>query len=59
MSVVKDTTKLKPYIKGNLPKMDDSLLPFLSQELGTISASLNAVIVALKSIEARIVAGGL
>ena len=59
MSVVKDTVKLKPYIRGNLPKMDDSMLPFLSQELGTISASLNACITALKSLEARIVAGGL
>lgn len=59
MSVVKDTVKLKPYIRGNLPKMDDSMLPFLSTELGIISASLNAAITALKSIEARIVAGGL
>ena len=59
MSVVKDTVKLKPYIKGNLPKMDESMIPFLSQELGTISASLNAAIVAMKALEARLVAGGL
>lgn len=59
MSTVKDTTKLKPYQLNNTPKMDDSLIPFLTTELRTISASLNATIGALKSIEARIVAGGL
>ena len=59
MSVVKDTVNLKPYKFDNLPKMDASMLPFLGRELTTISNSLNACIVALKSIEARIVAGGL
>lgn len=59
MSVVKDTTNLKPYKLNNMPKLDDSLIPFLTTELRTISASLNATITALKSIEARIVAGGL
>jgi hypothetical protein len=59
MSTVHDTTNLKPYKLNNTPKLDDSLLPFLATEFRTISASLNAVIVALKSIESRIVAGGL
>jgi hypothetical protein len=59
MSAVKDTVNLKPYKLNNLPKLDDSLLPFLTTELRTISASLSATIAALKSIEARIVAGGL
>ena len=59
MSVVKDTTNLKPYKLNNAPKMDDSLIPYLVTELRTISASLNTTIAALKSIEARIVVGGL
>lgn len=59
MSVVKDTTGLKPYKLNNSPKMDDSLIPYLVIELRTISASLNAAIVAMKSLEARIVVGGL
>jgi hypothetical protein len=59
MSTVHDTTNLKPYHNGNLPKLDDGMLPFLSRELSTISASLNATQAALKLIEARIVAGGL
>lgn len=59
MSTVHDTTKLKPYILNNSPKLDASLLVFITTELRTISASLNATQVALKSIEARIVAGGL
>jgi hypothetical protein len=59
MSTIHDTTNLKPYIRGNLPQNEESLQPFLSRELATISASLNATIAALKLIEARIVAGGL
>jgi hypothetical protein len=59
MSTVHDTTNLKPYKSGNLPKLEDGLLPFLSRELSTVSASLNATIAALKLIEARLVAGGL
>ena len=59
MSVVKDTTNLRPYKLNNPPKMDASLIPYLTTELRTVSASLNAAIVAMKSLEARIVAGGL
>jgi hypothetical protein len=59
MSTVHDTTNLKPYHNGNLPKLEDGLLPFLSRELSTVSASLNSTIAALKLIEARLVAGGL
>jgi hypothetical protein len=59
MSTVHDTTNPKPYKSGNLPKLDDGMLPFLSRELSTISASLNATQAALKLIEERIVAGGL
>lgn len=59
MSTVHDTTALRPYKLRALPIMDESLRPFVIAELQAISASLNATIVALKSIEARIVVGGL
>jgi hypothetical protein len=59
MSVVKDTVNLKPYKMRNTPQLDDSLVPFLSQEYQQLSASIGQLIVALKSIEARIVVGGL
>lgn len=59
MSTVHDTTKLRPYQLRNTPALDASLLPFIIRELQAISASNSAVITALKSIEARIVAGGL
>lgn len=59
MSVVKDTVNLKPYRMRNIPQLDASLVPFLSQEHQSISSSILQLITALKSIEARIVAGGL
>jgi hypothetical protein len=59
MSTVKDTTNLRPYKMRNIPQLDSSLVPFLSQEHQSISNSINQLITALKSIEARIVAGGL
>jgi hypothetical protein len=59
MSVVKDTTNLKPYKMRNIPQLDASLVPFLSQEHQALAATIGQLIVALKSIEARIVAGGL
>lgn len=59
MSTIKDTTNLKPYKVRNIPQMPDSLVPFLSQEHQLISATTSQIIVAIKSLEARIVAGGL
>lgn len=59
MSTVKDTTNLKPYKMRNIPQLDQSMVPFLSQEHQSISQSIAQLIVALKSIEARIVVGGL
>jgi hypothetical protein len=59
MSSIKDTTNLKAYRVLNTPTMDDSLLPFIMRELRNISATQSAMLVALKSIEARIVVGGL
>jgi hypothetical protein len=59
MSTVHDTTNLKPYKVHNRPALDESLLPYSARELQLIAASLNQIITALKSIEARIVAGGL
>lgn len=59
MSVVKDTTNLRPYKPSGIPVMDESLKIFILRELQAISASNNAILVALKSIEARIVVGGL
>lgn len=59
MSTVHDTTNLKPYKLLSIPTMEDSMMPFVIRELQSISASLNATIVALKAIEARIVVGGL
>jgi len=59
MATIHDTTNLKPYKMRNIPQLDDSLVPFLSQVYPEISVSLGQLITALKSIEARIVAGGL
>lgn len=59
MSTIHDTTKLKPYQRGNVSQLDNSLPTFIANELGQIQASLNATITALRAIEARIVAGGL
>lgn len=59
MSVVKDTVNLKGYRVLGTPTLDDSLMPFVMRELRSISATQNAILVALKSIEARIVVGGL
>jgi hypothetical protein len=59
MSTVHDTTNLRAYKNRQIPAIDGSLPPFLAQELQSISSSLTAVVAALKSIEARIVAGGL
>lgn len=59
MSTVHDTPNIRPYTLSSVPTMDDSLLPFLIRELRNVSASNNAILVALKSIEARIVVGGL
>jgi hypothetical protein len=59
MSTIHDTTKLTPFKMRNIPQMDASLVPFLSQEHQNISNSISQLITALKSIEARIVAGGL
>lgn len=58
-AVVKDTVNLKPFKMRNIPQLDDSLVPFLSQEHQNISNSIVQLIAALKSIEARIVVGGL
>jgi hypothetical protein len=61
MSTVHDTTNLKPYKVRTAPTIDATanLVTYLVNELQTISANYNAAITALKSIEARIVAGGL
>jgi hypothetical protein len=59
MSTVHDTTNLKPYKSRSFPVLDDSMPAYLSTELRLISQSLTQLITALKSIEARIVAGGL
>jgi hypothetical protein len=59
MSVVKDTVNLKPFKMRNIPQLEDSLVPFLSQEHQAIAASIAQLITALKSIEARIVVSGL
>jgi hypothetical protein len=59
MSVIKDTVNLKPYKMRNIPQLDDSMVPFLSQEHQALAATIGQLIVALKSIEARIVVGGL
>ena len=59
MSVVKDTVNLRPYKMRNIPQLDDSLVPFLSQEHQELQATIAQLIIALKSMEARIVVGGL
>jgi hypothetical protein len=59
MSTIHDTTNLKPYRPRTLPIIGDGFEPFVMQELQNVSASLAQCIVALKAIEARIVAGGL
>jgi hypothetical protein len=59
MSTVKDTVNLKPYKMRNIPQLDDSMVPFLSQEHQNLAATIGQLIAALKSIEARIVVGGL
>ena len=59
MSTVHTTTNLKPYISLGPPNIDGSLNVYLTRELGKVSASLNAAIIAMKALEVRIVAGGL
>ena len=51
-----DLSKLKTYIKGNLPKIDESPLTFLSAELSTVSASIRQIIDALRGIAADVAA---
>jgi hypothetical protein len=53
-----DTENLRPYKNRNIPVMEGSLPSFISDELQSISASITAIVKALKLIEARLVAGG-
>lgn len=53
------TVNLRPYKMRNIPQLDDSLVPFLSQEHQAMQASILQMITAMKALEARIVAGGL
>lgn len=59
MSTVHDTTTLKHYKVGGFPSLEEGLPLYLTRELQTISATLNQLVVAMKAIEERIVAGGL
>jgi len=53
------TTNLRPYRKEDIPQLDGSLNRFLSQELQTLQNVINASIIAMQALEARLVAGGL
>lgn len=53
-----DTENLRPYRNRTIPVMEGSLPSFIGSELQTISASLTAIVTALKALEARLVAGG-
>ena len=59
MSTMHTTTNLRPYRKEDIPQLDGSLNRFLSQELQTLQNVINASIIAMQALEARLVAGGL
>lgn len=59
MSTVHDTTNLKPYKVRTLPVLEESVAVFVPRELQSVSVTLAQCIVALKALEARLVAGGL
>lgn len=54
-----DTNNLKPYRIGAFPSIEASIPAYTTSELEKVSASLNQCVVALKALEARLVAGGL
>jgi hypothetical protein len=58
MSTVHDTPNLRPYVPKVYPNLGEDKL-YLAAELKAIADALNALIVATKSLEVRIVAGGL
>ena len=58
MSTVHDTVNLRPYSPKGYPTLGEDKR-YMLQELKSISDAMTALIVAVKSLEARIVAGGL
>lgn len=59
MSTMHTTTNLKPYVASGTPNIDGGMNIYLSNEFKKVQSSLNAAIVAMQQLEARIVAGGL
>jgi hypothetical protein len=58
MSTLHDTTNLRPYSPHSYPTLGDDKR-YLLQELKAISDTMTALVVAVKALEARLVAGGL
>jgi hypothetical protein len=59
MSTMHTTTNLKPYVSKGTPNIGEDRDVYLNREFKSVSNSLNAAIVAMQALEARLVAGGL